>query len=95
MNMAEPDEISRLVKEAISDAHVQVEDMTGTGDHFQGYVVSRMFEGKTLIEQHQLVQRALQAAMEDGRIHAVQIKTETPAQWAKKRPAGDDFKIIG
>ena len=69
--------------------------MTGTSDHFQIYVVSRLFEGKMLIEQHQMVQKPLQAALDDGRIHAVQIKTETPDQWAKKRSGEGGFKIIG
>ena len=93
--MIHPDEICALIKQAIPDAHVQVEEVTGGGDHFQIYVVSQAFEGRRLIEQHQLVQKPLQAAMNDGRIHAVQIKTETPDQWAKKRSGQGDFKIIG
>lgn len=87
-------EISDLVKQTIPDAHVQVDDMTGAGDHFQIYVVSSVFKGKILIDQHRLVQKSLQSAMDDGRIHAVQIKTETPDQWAKKRSGESDFKII-
>ncbi|MBI4358678.1 MAG: BolA/IbaG family iron-sulfur metabolism protein, partial [Candidatus Omnitrophica bacterium] len=78
-----PDEIRALIRQAIPDAHAKVEDTTGTGDHFEIYVVSRAFEGKMLIEQHRLVQQSLQAAFADGRIHAVQIKTETPSEWAK------------
>ena len=88
-------EIQDLICKAIPNAHVDVQDLTGAGDHFQIFVVSRSFEGKLLIDQHRFVQQALQAALEDGRIHAVQIKTETPAQWAKKRSGADNFKIIG
>ena len=92
--MIHSDGITNLIKQSIPDAHVQVEDMTGTGDHFQIYVVSGVFEGKTLIDQHRMVQKSLQAALDDGRIHAIQVKTETPAQWAKKHSNEDDFKII-
>ncbi len=93
--MISADEISNLIKRAIPDAHVQVQDLTGGNDHFQIYAVSSAFNGKTLIDQHRLVQEAIQVAMNDGRIHAVQIKTETPDQWAKKRSGEGDFKIIG
>ena len=91
----DPDEIVALIKQAIPDAHVNVQDLTGTRDHFQIYVVSKLFEGKILIDQHRFVQQAIQHALDDDRIHAVQIKTETPAQWAKKRSDQNDFKIIG
>lgn len=90
----DPSEVRNLIKQSIPDAHVQVEDERGTSDHFQIYVVSKVFQGKTLVEQHQLVQKALGQALEDGRIHAVQIKTETPDEWAKKRSGQDDLKII-
>lgn len=92
--MIQPDEISALVKSAIPDAEVSVEDFTGTGDHFQVAVVSSAFQGKTLIDQHRLVQQALREALDDGRIHAVQIKTYTPAEWAKKRSQEKDFKVL-
>ena len=88
-------EIVDLVKKSIPDAHVEVEDITGMGDHFKIYAVSHVFEGKMLIDQHRMVQKSLQVALDDGRIHAIQIKTEVPAQWAKKRSNEDDFKIIG
>ena len=92
--MIHPEEVRDLIKAAMPDAHVQVEDTTGSGDHFQIYVVSSIFKGKMLIDQHRLVQTSLQAAFDDGRIHAVEIKTETPEEWAKKRPSQGDFKII-
>jgi stress-induced morphogen len=71
----QPDEINALVQAAIPDAEVSAEDFTGTGDHFQVTVISSVFQGKTLIDQHRLVQQALKAALDDGRLHAVQIKT--------------------
>ena len=93
--MMQLDEIKVLIQKSLPDAHVQVEDMTGGNDHFQIYVVSSAFKGKTLVDQHRLVQQALRPAFDDERIHAVQIKTETPEGWAKSRSSGDDLKIIG
>ena len=74
--MIHPDEIKSLVKKAIPDAEVWVQDLTGGGDHFQISVASSAFQGKMLIDQHRLIQQALQLALEDGRIHAIQIKTK-------------------
>ena len=47
-------------------------------DHFNVTVRSNAFRGKTLIEQHQLVYGALRAALKDGRVHAVELKTIVP-----------------
>ncbi|MBI3999910.1 MAG: BolA family transcriptional regulator [Candidatus Omnitrophica bacterium] len=68
--------------------------MTGGGDHFHISVVSSIFQGKILIDQHRLVQQALQRAFEDGRIHAVQIKTQISGGRTKKNFLTDDFKIL-
>ena len=69
--------------------------MTGTGDHFQILVVSAIFKGKMLIDQHRLIQQALKEAMDDGRIHAVHIKTQTPDERTEKDSQNsDDFKIV-
>jgi stress-induced morphogen len=47
------------------------------------FIVSPEFEGKGLIEQHQMVYAALKEEMGDQRIHALALKTFTPEQWAK------------
>ena len=88
-----PDEVIALVKCGFPDAQVEVEDMTGTGDHFQIFVVSAAFRGKMLIDQHRLVQRSIQSALDDGRIHAVQIKTRDAGGAAEKMKQ-DDFHVI-
>lgn len=69
-------EVTELVLEALPGARVRVTDMTGTGDHFEVRVASERFNGRTLIEQHQLVMAALATEMDRG-IHAVKIKTES------------------
>ncbi len=75
----------QLVKETIAaklpDAHVEVQDLTGGGDHYQALVVSPAFEGKNLVKQHQLVYGALQEELDSNAIHALALKTYTPADW--------------
>ena len=90
----QPDEIQALVKRTIPNAQAEVEDFTGGGDHFRIVVISSVFQGKTLIDQHRLVQASIHEALEDGRIHAVHIKTFTPEMWAKKRSEGDNLQVL-
>lgn len=73
------------IRAALPDAElVELQDLTGTRDHYAAIVVSPQFEGKTRIEQHQLVYRALGELM-DGAVHALTLKTYTPAGWEKSQ----------
>lgn len=74
--------VRSLLLAALPGADIELVDLTGTEDHYQARVVSHAFEGKTLIEQHQLVYRALGDAI-SGPIHAFALKTYTPSAWAK------------
>ncbi len=81
--MIEAREIEATLRAAFPDAtHVSVVDTTGTFDHFDATVVSAAFEGVGRVRQHQLVYEALGDAMRD-RIHALALRTLTPAAWAK------------
>src|SRR3546814_13947166 len=73
----DPAEISRLIKEGIPDADVQIEDLRGDGDHYAAYVVSPSFKGKTRVQQHQMVYQALQGRM-GGALHAHALQTADP-----------------
>jgi acid stress-induced BolA-like protein IbaG/YrbA len=75
------EQVEAMIKAQIPDAQVQVQDLTGGGDHLQAIVVSSEFEGKSLIKQHQLVYGALQTAMATEAIHALALKTYTPESW--------------
>jgi stress-induced morphogen len=77
-----PESVRRLLLAALPDADIELVDLTGTEDHYQARIVSQAFEGKTLLEQHQLVYRALGEAMR-GPIHALALKTYTPHNWAR------------
>ncbi len=73
------DEIARLIRAAIPDANVTVEDLSGTedGDHWAAHVVSPAFAGKSRVQQHQMVYRALQGRM-GNELHALAIQTSVP-----------------
>jgi stress-induced morphogen len=86
--MLEPDAVKTLLAKAFPDAEIDLVDLTGTRDHYQARVVSQAFAGKSLIEQHQLVYRALGDAMH-GPIHALALKTYTPEAWKKINPRSD------
>jgi stress-induced morphogen len=73
--MIDNDSLTALIRQDLPDAHVEIVDRTGTMDHFNVTVRSRAFAGRTLIEQHQLVYGALRAALKDGRVHAVELRT--------------------
>jgi len=55
------------------------------GTHFEAVIVSSSFEGKTMIQQHQLVYAALGDRM-TAEIHALSMRTLTPAKWAEMHP---------
>ena len=81
--MITPDEIKQTLAQALPVSLVETQDLTGGGDHWQVIVVSSAFEGKGLIEQHRLINEALKAPLGDQRIHALSLKTYSPAQWEK------------
>jgi len=73
----EPTEIETLIKTSIPDAQVTIEDLRGDGDHYAAYVVSTAFEGKSRVQQHQMVYQALQGRM-GTELHALALQTSTP-----------------
>lgn len=77
--MITPDEIAALIQVALPDATVEASDWSGTGDHYDVRVASAGFRGFSLLDQHRMVYAAVDSALKDGRLHAIQIKTETKA----------------
>lgn len=69
------DEIVELIKSALPDADVEIEDLAGDGDHYSATVKSAAFKGMNRIKQHQTVYAALQGRM-GGELHALALKTE-------------------
>ena len=72
-----PAEIETLMKSALPDAQVTIEDLRGDSDHYAAYVVSSAFEGKSRVQQHQMVYQALQGRM-GYQLHALALQTSVP-----------------
>ncbi len=70
-------EIERMIKQAIADAEVTIEDLRGDGNHYSAHIVSASFKGKNRIQQHQMVYAALRGKM-GGELHALALRTEEP-----------------
>ena len=70
-------EIEALIKAALPDARVTVEDLAGDGDHYAASVVSEAFRGKSRVQQHQIVYAALRSRM-GGELHALALQTSAP-----------------
>ena len=73
----EAGEIERLIKEALPDAQVEIRDLAGDGYHYAAHVVSAEFKGKSRVQQHQMVYRALGGRMGDV-LHALALTTAAP-----------------
>ncbi|HVI88726.1 MAG TPA: BolA family transcriptional regulator [Dongiaceae bacterium] len=73
----EASEIAKLIKDAIPDAQVTIEDLRGDGDHYAAHVVSASFIGKSRVQQHQMVYEALRGGMGD-KLHALALQTSAP-----------------
>jgi stress-induced morphogen len=70
-------EIEALIKAAIPDATVTIDDLAGDGDHYAATVVSEQFRGLSRVRQHQIVYAALRGRM-GGELHALALQTSAP-----------------
>jgi stress-induced morphogen len=73
------DEMERRIRAKLPDAEIELNDMTGGGDHWQAVIISSAFEGKTTLMRQRAVFEALGELMH-GPIHAFTVRTLTPAQ---------------
>ena len=70
--------VINLITEKLPDSQITVENLKGN-DHLQVTVISSMFNGLSLVKQHQLVYSALKEELASEAIHALALKTETPS----------------
>jgi len=70
-------EIEAMIKAALPDAKVTIEDLAGDGDHYAATVVSEAFRGRSRVQQHQMVYAALRGRM-GGALHALALQTNPP-----------------
>lgn len=74
--MIRDEDMTALIRQTFPDAQVQIQDLTGTMDHFNVFVRSSAFKGVGLMDRHRMVESALAEARADGRIHAMSIRTD-------------------
>ena len=79
--MVMPEDIKEWIEQGLESAQVEID---GDGRHFNAVIVSPAFEGKTSVQQHQLVYGVLGDKMKSD-IHALSMRTLTPAEWERER----------
>lgn len=77
--MISTNQVEAMIQAALPDAQINIQSQDG--EHFDVTVVSSQFANKGLVQQHQLVYRAVQQAMSSEAIHALALKTYTPESW--------------
>ena len=68
------EEIKSLIKESIPDAQITIQDLAGDDNHYSATIKSKIFSGKSKIEQHKLVYKALNGRM-GKELHALELNT--------------------
>ena len=68
------EEIKGLIKESIPDAQITIQDLAGDDNHYSATIKSSVFSGKSKIEQHKLVYKALKGKM-GNELHALALNT--------------------
>lgn len=82
----QPDEVKRLLEARIDSCEFQVQ---GEGCNFQVTAIGDVFEGMTPVKRQQLIYAALSDEIASGALHAISIRTMTPAQQADASPDSD------
>jgi len=73
------DDLHTLISAGLACEHLEV---SGDGRHWDALIVSPEFEGKRMIQRHQRVYATLGERMRTDEVHALSMKTFTPAEWA-------------
>ena len=68
-------EIESMIKEALPDAIIDIQDLAGDGNHYSATITSSAFNGKSKIEQHKLIYNSLKGKM-GNELHALALKTK-------------------
>ena len=68
------EEIRSLIKEAIPDAEIIIQDLAGDENHYSATIKSKVFNGKSKIEQHKMIYKSLKGKM-GNELHALSINT--------------------
>ena len=71
------EDIKALISEALPGAEIEIQDLAGDGNHYHARVIAPEFRGKSRVQQHQLVYKALGGRM-GGELHALALTTAAP-----------------
>ena len=77
----QPEEVQALLEAGLENCEIRVQ---GEGSHFNVLVIGDLFEGLRPVRKQQLVYAVLNERISDGSIHAVNIRTFTPGEWAER-----------
>jgi len=80
LTIMQPEQIKTYIQDGLECDFIEV---AGDGHHFEAVIVSPLFRGKSKVQQHQLVYRALGDRMREE-IHALSMQTLTPEQWSAR-----------
>ena len=69
------DEISKMIMSAFPDATLELKDTAGDNNHYDAKIISKIFNGKSRVEQHKMVYNSLKGKM-GNELHALAIKTK-------------------
>ena len=75
------DELQAIISAGIDCQHIE---LSGDGRHWYATIVSSAFDGLRLIQRHQRVYASLGGRMQTDEVHALSMKTFTPAEWASQ-----------
>lgn len=78
----DPEQVKKLILAGLPDCEVMVK---GDGSHFDAIVVGDIFDGKGLLARQKLVYATVNEYITSGQLHALSIKTHTPAEWQKAK----------
>lgn len=71
------DDLRQMIEDDLPGASVKIEDLRGDGDHYAAHIVYEGFSGKSRVQQHQMVYKALKGKM-GGELHALALTTSAP-----------------
>jgi acid stress-induced BolA-like protein IbaG/YrbA len=80
--MITKEDIQELITAGLETSFIEVRG--DDGQHFEATIVSPAFDGLNMVKQHQLVYTTLGDRIQTGVIHALALKTYTPAEWDKQ-----------
>ena len=69
------EDIKKLITSSIPDATIEIKDLMGDNNHYSAKITSKIFNGKSKIEQHKIVYKSLQGKM-GNELHALSLTTE-------------------